>query len=130
MVQGYVDKFELTPLPKNLQTETYKQPRFIANFSGIKSFYEYCSINTHIEELIEENEDSDDSDDSDDELDDIVWNPWYVYRIRIWAKFSDEDWKNIMADSDDEEEEEEDDDDDTDDDSDDDDDAELKSKKK
>ena len=108
--EKYVDKFAIDPLPNNLSSATFRQPRFIADFTNVKKYNEFCLINSHFEKM-QENDASDDDDDdnsSDEEeeerenvqkdkkmTDEIAWAPWYTYRVRIWLKFSKEDLEEV-----------------------------------
>ena len=108
--QNYVDKFAIDPLPNNLSSATFRQPRFIADFTNVKKYNEFCLINTHFEKM-QEDEASDDDGSSDDEdeeeeqrenvqkdkkmTDEIAWAPWYTYRVRIWLKYTKEDLKEL-----------------------------------
>ena len=39
------------PLQRNLSTDTYQHPRFIADFKNVKKYNEYCLINTKFDDM-------------------------------------------------------------------------------
>eukprot|EP01083_Nonionella_stella_P063046 163873_1 len=104
MMASYVNHFHVPPLPKNLQSNTYQQPRFVCDFKNMKKHFEYGLINDEMEfRMKQDHEDHD-----DDMTNDIAWASWYTYRVRIWSKMTDKEFYEVNKGEEEEEEEEDD----------------------
>ena len=68
MMQVYVDKFRCDPLLRNLSTDTYKHIRFVADFTNVKKYNEYCLMNTKSDAM----NGGGDSDDEQSDLDEDI----------------------------------------------------------